>query len=1302
MEHAAVSRASEKKASTTSTNKRLSSANNSAIKTFVQPKLKVGSANDSYEREADSVANSVINYSRGHFDTQNNSSSLYSHSQPGVVQRMCSKCAKEDDLLQRKCKKCEEEEKLQRKSDVNNSGNKLGAVNKLVSSPGAGSPVPRSVRRYVEPVLGADLSSVRVHSDSKSRQAASDINARAFTHKNNIYLGPGQNANDLGLMAHELTHTVQQGAVNQVQRKSFDVSRPNVNTPNIQRGISIPGTNYYIPTTADEISRESRDLANDVIDTASDVVDTARDTAGDAYDAARETASDAIDTVTGIASEALDFARSLASGLGGVFSISGTRIIVSVPSFSACPVIPVKFKLPAIPIISIPIVKAVMPLSTNVMMQGSISVNLSLAPEILGQLGPCRVHGLRMIIDPLAGRMSTAGRVSVTTALGLGITEAVGLKGAVSAVVILPTVPPVPLQIPLVSLEGGLAAHLRGIIADTTDLTIASSVGIGGFSTDLHVAKDLGVAFDFGVGAFGSLKVLGLNLCTLYWPFFEHHNDGAFHFELDAGVSVGLSGFSAYLSLSNMRAIPFSNIPLELNRDVLTDRCVLLDALCLILTKLGYMPSPSGGKWNGHPSPEWSGPLGVYPRDPKHLNKKFLSQAKCRGACGPDCDTCTSPMDLVECAPRGANGHDLWVYPNYTECNSHQGCRDHDGCYDWCGSSGPGGMGPMMCRRLCDMECMCDYRPSQCIGWIFGGAPYDRRMYFSDRPYIASSCDIPCPTAGGGGGSGGGGGTAANTDWTGGGGSFGGGGASGSFGGGSSGGGGAGSSYPSGPVGSGTSASAYGGGNIHGYSICLPTLELFGRQPWESDTWRRNTPDHTIWSKWIVLPKPVFLANLKLFVNGGVNAKAGAGIGPATVNNVCFAVDFKKGSYLATGTLSIEADVKAEMGVAGNLCARASWLGLLSVAKGCAGIEADGKLSLRANLDAVLKKAADMTCSSGKPTLATDLGFLLNALLDFKMDATFKLTTVAGIKLYSARWNLIQAQWDKKWRHGVDIDKNPVGDPTIDLRSRHFTLSEIKDLLIWLFSDEAEEKEKDKKDKKLISESPMKTKTAVTIPAINSKLDHASRSFTSSSFSIDGASDTAASHMISSMTTYHTRTQGGQPSGQQNLYGYGKLPTRKAFNQGYSSRSVYARGHLLNYNKTRGLGGPGTSNNLFPIPEYVNTQDHEKNVESHVKNLVNPTSNLEDEGLVVFYEVTVANISKGEIDGLEDDTTTNIKCEYRYVDCDFVCKWATYTLYNDNSYELNDITTYTVRSRFDKDSFKDKMENNSPKCPQKP
>ena len=77
-------------------------------------------------------------------------------------------------------------------------------------TPGAGHPLPPPTRAPIERGLGADLHHVRVHDDGAARQAADDMGARAFSHGSDIYLGSGHSSHDLGLMAHESTHVVQQ------------------------------------------------------------------------------------------------------------------------------------------------------------------------------------------------------------------------------------------------------------------------------------------------------------------------------------------------------------------------------------------------------------------------------------------------------------------------------------------------------------------------------------------------------------------------------------------------------------------------------------------------------------------------------------------------------------------------------------------------------------------------------------------------------------------------------------------------------------------------------------------------------------------------------------------------------------------------------------------------------------------------------------------------------------------------------------------------------------------------------------
>jgi len=81
---------------------------------------------------------------------------------------------------------------------------------------GAGQPLPEQVRDRVEPVIGADLGAVRTHTDTQADQLARVLGARAFTAGREIFFrrgeyDPGSLAGQR-LLAHELTHTIQQAA----------------------------------------------------------------------------------------------------------------------------------------------------------------------------------------------------------------------------------------------------------------------------------------------------------------------------------------------------------------------------------------------------------------------------------------------------------------------------------------------------------------------------------------------------------------------------------------------------------------------------------------------------------------------------------------------------------------------------------------------------------------------------------------------------------------------------------------------------------------------------------------------------------------------------------------------------------------------------------------------------------------------------------------------------------------------------------------------------------------------------------
>lgn len=99
-----------------------------------------------------------------------------------------------------------------------------------------GTPLPKSVRAFMEPRFGADFGNVTIHTGDQAATLSRAFNARAFTVGNQIYFGKGAYQPDSNegreLIAHELTHTIQQGAA--VQRSEGARVQERA-TPHVQR-----------------------------------------------------------------------------------------------------------------------------------------------------------------------------------------------------------------------------------------------------------------------------------------------------------------------------------------------------------------------------------------------------------------------------------------------------------------------------------------------------------------------------------------------------------------------------------------------------------------------------------------------------------------------------------------------------------------------------------------------------------------------------------------------------------------------------------------------------------------------------------------------------------------------------------------------------------------------------------------------------------------------------------------------------------------------------------------------------------
>lgn len=179
----------------------------------IQPKLKIGAPDDQYERQADRVAEAVVNSPA-----------------PNIQQESMEE---EEETLQLKCSECEKEEEIQMKSETGQSaGTAPSAISQKIQNAGGGSHLSGSVNSEMSKKMGADFSDVNIHTGPEASRLNQSLGARAFTHGNDVFFNSGEynpgSKEGKRLLAHELTHVVQQDNEKQLVQRDGDGEQESV------------------------------------------------------------------------------------------------------------------------------------------------------------------------------------------------------------------------------------------------------------------------------------------------------------------------------------------------------------------------------------------------------------------------------------------------------------------------------------------------------------------------------------------------------------------------------------------------------------------------------------------------------------------------------------------------------------------------------------------------------------------------------------------------------------------------------------------------------------------------------------------------------------------------------------------------------------------------------------------------------------------------------------------------------------------------------------------------------------------
>ena len=239
------------------------SSQHAASTPHVQAKLQLNAVGDKYEQEADAVARNVVNQINApqpvqRQDVEEEEPVMAKHDISVMRQEaaeeeemMAQRQAEEDEELQAKPVQRQEEEEdmmAQRQEeedeepvmasratqDLSQGGEVDTAVaNRINQQRGGGHTLDDSVRGSMENAFGSDFSDVRVHTSAESNDLNESLQARAFTTGKDIFFKQGEynpsTTTGQELLAHELTHVVQQSKIVRRQNSEHQIEMEETN-----------------------------------------------------------------------------------------------------------------------------------------------------------------------------------------------------------------------------------------------------------------------------------------------------------------------------------------------------------------------------------------------------------------------------------------------------------------------------------------------------------------------------------------------------------------------------------------------------------------------------------------------------------------------------------------------------------------------------------------------------------------------------------------------------------------------------------------------------------------------------------------------------------------------------------------------------------------------------------------------------------------------------------------------------------------------------------------------------------------
>ena len=209
----------------------------------IQAKYAVSEPGDAFETEADHMADQVVSQAPAespHFFDSSNASLVQRRSDENIQKKPLA-----ENITPVMLKETEKDKEIMPNSDAGAITPELETENQIEGLSRGGIQLDPEIRLGMEQRFGADFGGVKIHFDSSAAALSNRLGAHAFTTGNDIFFNSGKYSPETlsgkHLIAHELTHTIQQGANSKlnsnsaIQRWPWDTLSPEETLTNDKR-----------------------------------------------------------------------------------------------------------------------------------------------------------------------------------------------------------------------------------------------------------------------------------------------------------------------------------------------------------------------------------------------------------------------------------------------------------------------------------------------------------------------------------------------------------------------------------------------------------------------------------------------------------------------------------------------------------------------------------------------------------------------------------------------------------------------------------------------------------------------------------------------------------------------------------------------------------------------------------------------------------------------------------------------------------------------------------------------------------